>query len=122
VHYHLPRRFGSVHLIERVTLHEPERIEFELLHGPLDRIWEEISLEAISNDRTVVRYRGEAGHSLPIIGPLLVQRVAVPAYERYMRRTFAALKAAAEARAARSRRYARPGQERPTGVIGQSSG
>ncbi|MCA1570051.1 MAG: hypothetical protein LC798_06960 [Chloroflexi bacterium] len=46
--------------------------------------------------------------SRPIVGNIVARLIAVPAYDRFMRRQLHALRDAAEARAVRSRRYRRP--------------
>jgi len=56
----------------------------------------------------VVRYGGTVGSDRPMVGSLIARWIAVPAYDRFMRRQLRALRIAAEARAVRSRRYRRP--------------
>jgi len=108
VRYRTPAYITELVLIERVRLSPPERIEYEVLDGPLDRVREYLAFDAVDPHRTRVRYGGIVGSGRPLVGTLIARWLAVPAYDRFMRRQLAALKAAAEARAVRSRRYGRP--------------
>lgn len=57
----------------------------------------------VADGVTTVTYGGIVEHRVPLVA----RYIAVPAYRAYMKRTLAALKRAAERRAARSRRYPR---------------
>lgn len=104
VSYRLMGRRGPVELLERVTLTRPQRIDYERLSGPLDHVSERLTFEDHGKMLTIVRYSGQVGRRLPLLGPLIVRMLAVPAYERFMRQSLRSLKEAAEARAPRSGR------------------
>ena len=104
VRYRLMGRRGPVELLERVTLTPPQRIDYERLSGPLDHVSEELTFEEQGKRLTVVRYSGQVGRRLPLLGPLIVRMLAVPAYERLMYRSLRSLKETAEARVSRSGR------------------
>jgi hypothetical protein len=108
VQYRTPAYVTELVFVERVHLYPPERIEYEVLEGPLDLVREHLAFDAVDPHRTRVRYGGIVGSGRPLVGTLLARWIAVPAYDRFMRRQLAALKAAAEARAVRSRRFPRP--------------
>lgn len=107
VRYRTPAIVTDLVMIERVRLYAPDRIEYEVLDGPLDLVHEELRFEALEPHRTLVRYGGRVGDARPLVGTALA-RVAVVAYDRFMRRQLGALKRAAEAKALRSRRFRRP--------------
>jgi len=104
VRYRLTGRRGPVELLERVTLTPPQRIDYERLSGPLDHVSEWLTFEEQGRRLTVVSYGGQVGRRLPLLGPLIVRVLAVPAYERLMYRSLRSLKETAEARASRSGR------------------
>ena len=104
VRYRLAGRRGPVELLERVTLTPPQRIDYERISGPLDHVSEWLTFEEQGRRLTVVRYGGQVGRRLPLLGPLIVRMLAVPAYERLMYRSLRSLKETAEARVSRSRR------------------
>lgn len=108
VRYRTPAYVTELVFVERVELYPPQRIEYEVLEGPLDLVREHLAFEAVDAHRTRVRYGGVVGSGRAVIGALVARWIAVPAYNRFMRRQLAALKAAAEARAVRSRRFRRP--------------
>ena len=91
-----------------MRLYPPERIEYEVLSGPIDHVREFLAFEMLDTHRTRVTYGGQVGSRRLVVGDLIARFVAVPAYDRFMKRQLRALKRAAEARALRSRRYRRP--------------
>lgn len=93
--------------MEEVRLSPSERIAYRVLRGPLARVTETLEFTDRDTGATLVRYAGEVGDDRPLIGPVLAL-AALFAYDRFMRRTLAALKVAAESRAARSKRYPSP--------------
>ena len=107
VRYRVPAFGFEVVTVERVQLLPPERIEYEVVEGPLDHVREYLAFDAVEPHLTRVRYGGTVGSSRAL-GTLLVRLIAVPAYDRFMRRQLNALRKAAEERAARSQRYRRP--------------
>ena len=109
VRYRTPALIAELVMVERVRLYPPERIDYEVLEGPLDLVREYLAFEAIDAHRTRVRYGGVVGSGHPVVGPLIARLVAVSACDRFIGRQLAALKQAAEARAVRSRRFRRPG-------------
>lgn len=92
-------------MVERVRLFAPDRIEYEVVDGPLDLVREVLAFEAIDPQHTRVRYGGVVASGWPLVGTLIARLLAVPAYDRFMRRQLRALKGAAEAKAVRSRRF-----------------
>ena len=108
VRYRTPAVVTDLILLERVRLYPPDRIEYEVLEGPMEHVRETLAFELVDPHRTVVTYRGTVGSDRPVVGSLIARWVAVPAYDRFMRRQLHALRDAAEARADRSRRYRRP--------------
>lgn len=108
VRYRTPAFVTELVLVERVRLYPPDRIEYEVLDGPLDHVQEFLFFEAVDPHHTRVRYEGTVGSGRALVGTLIARWIAVPAYDRFMRRQLAALKVAAEARAIRTRRFRRP--------------
>ncbi len=108
VRYRTPAMVTALVMDERVRLEPPERIEYEVLDGPLDHVHERLDFEALDGGHTRVTYTGEVGSSRRIIGEPIARFVAVPAYHRFMLRQLRALQGAAESRAARSRLYRQP--------------
>ncbi len=102
VRFSAPAPFRFFGFLEEVTLRAPMRIDYRVLEGPLDHVVEWLDLDEVGGVTTVT-YAGEVGHRIPLVARF----IAVPAYRWYMRRTLSALKAAAERRAARSRRHPR---------------
>jgi len=108
VRYRTPAFVTELVLVERVRLYPPDRIEYEVLDGPLDHVQEFLFFEAVDPHHTRVRYEGAVGSGRALVGTPIARWIAVPAYDRFMRRQLAALKVAAEARAIRTRRFRRP--------------
>lgn len=108
VRYRTPALVAELVMLERVRLLPPDRIEYEVLEGPLEHVREYLAFDLIEPHRTRVRYGGTVGSSRQIVGSLMARWIAIPAYDRFMRRQLKALQNAAEARAVRSRRYPRP--------------
>ena len=108
VRYRMPAFGTELVMVERVRLFPPERIEYEVVEGPLEHVREYLAFDVVEPHLTRVRYGGTVGSGRPLVGTLLARLIAVPAYDRFMRRQLHALRDAAEARAARSRRYRRP--------------
>lgn len=104
VRYRLMGRRGPVELLERVTLSRPQQIDYQRLSGPLDQVSERLTFEDHGKALTIVRYSGQVGRRLPLLGPLIVRLLAVPAYQQLMYRSLRSLKETAEARAQRSGR------------------
>lgn len=102
VRFSAPAPFRFFGFLEEVTLSAPERIDYRVLEGPLDHVVEWLDFSE-AHGVTAVTYAGEVRHWIPFVARF----VAAPAYRWYMRRTLSALKAAAEQRAVRSRRYPR---------------
>ena len=98
--------------VEEVQLHPPERITFTHLEGPLVFSDEEFNLVALETG-TELRYRGKIECRLallPGIGWLTAWLYVRPKYNSVIKSHMHHLKAAAEARAARSHVYRRAGQ------------
>jgi hypothetical protein len=108
VRYRTPALITELVMLERVRLYRPDRIEYEVLEGPMDHVQETLAFEMVDPHLTVVRYGGTVGSARPLVGSLIARWIAVPAYDRFMQRQLRALRIAAEARAVRSRRYRRP--------------
>lgn len=108
VRYRTPVVIIDLVMLERVRLYRPDRIEYEVLEGPMEHVRETLAFDMVEPHLTVVRYSGTVGSDRPIVGSLIARWIAVPAYDRFMRRQLRALRIAAEARAVRSRRYRRP--------------
>lgn len=105
VRYRMPALLGQVTMVERVRLYPPDRIEFEVVEGPIDHVRELLAFEPLDAYRTRVTYGGSIGSRRRLVGDSLVRFVAMPAYDRFMRRQLEALRVGAEERARRSRRY-----------------
>ena len=99
----LPGGFGRlVRTRERVTLQPPDRIDYEHLDGPVRGLRESITVTANLGGGTRMTYVGwyDPGG---VIDDLRARLLAGPAIRRLMERHFDAVRARAEARAARSR-------------------
>ena len=90
--------------LEEVTFYPPDRVTYTHLGGPLRSAFEEFLVQPTGNGGTTLRYSGHFEAKLPLIGPLYVK----PIFDRLVREHIEELKGAAEARAARSRKYPRP--------------
>ena len=106
VRYRTPAMGLTLEHLEEVRLEAPDAVAYRLIRGPLKHVRERLTFTT-NGDATIVTYSGEFGHDGPI-GGLIVRLIAIPAYRRFMRRSLHALRRAAEARAARSRRYPSP--------------
>lgn len=108
VRYRTPALLTEMVMVERVHLYPPERIEYNVIDGPIDHVSEFLAFEQLDPGRTLVTYGGSAGSRRRMVGDLIVRLIAVPAYDRFMRRQLHALKQGAEARAILSRRHRIP--------------
>lgn len=108
VRYRTPAIFTELVMNERVRLEPPERIDYEVLSGPMDHVREYLTFEMLDPHRTRVTYGGQVGSRRRLVGNLVARLIAVPAYDRFMQRQLRALQRAAETRALRSRHYRRP--------------
>ena len=95
--------------VEEVRLFSPERITYRHLEGPLAYVQEEFFLDEVE-DGTQLTYTAEIGHRVPYlpgIGWLTAIVYIRPKYDALIREHIAQIKAAAEARAARSHVFRR---------------
>ncbi len=100
--------FFTYTTLEEVRLHPPERIEFRHLEGPLAYAVEEFVFRAVAERRTELTHSGEFVWSgFPFFGRLGGLMYTRPVFERAIAAHMAQVKAAAEARAARSRVFPR---------------
>lgn len=90
--------------VERVTLHEPERVEFDGVEGPLSLLRDRFTLEADGNC-TQFRYESEVGLRWWLLGWLVTTLYVRPLLRRMMRQHLEELKDTIEARAKRSKVY-----------------
>ena len=90
--------------VEEVTFYPPDRITYTHVDGPLRAAFEEFLVQPAGNGGTTLRYSGHFEAKVPLIGPLYVK----PIIDRLELEHIEELKGAAEARAARSRKYPRP--------------
>ena len=98
--------------VEKVQLYPPERITFQHLESPLIFSEEEFNLVE-RGDGCELRYWGEIGCRVPLLaglGWLIAKFYVKPKYDAVIRNHMTALKSAAEARAARSHVFRRPGK------------
>ena len=94
--------------VEEVTLFEPGRIAFRHVEGPLDFCEEEFTLEETPDGETLLTHSGSFIWSrFPFFGWFGGIIYTRPAYHRVIRRHFATVKLASEARAARSHVFQR---------------
>lgn len=100
--------FATYTTVEEVVLHPPERIAFRHLSGPLRYALEEFTFEDVGEAETLMTHSGEFIWSmLPFFGWLGGLIYARPVFQRTLLKHMAQVKAAAEARAARSRVFPR---------------
>ena len=109
VEFHTPVRglLGrrKVHrTVEWVALHEPERIDFEGVEGPLPLLRDRFTLEAQGNC-TLFRYESTFGVRGWVLGWVLGVLYVRPMMKRFMSRHLEEFKETIEARAKRSRVY-----------------
>ena len=98
----------SYRTLEEVTLYVPERIEFKHLEGPLDFSEEEFTLDETPDGGTLLTHSGSfVWNRLPFLGWFGGVIYARPMYHSVIRKHFATVKEAAEARAARSHVFRR---------------
>ena len=90
--------------VERVTLHEPERIDFEGVKGPLSLLSDRFTLEQ-EGGCTRFRYESKFGVRGWVIGWLIGMLYVRPKLGRFMREHTAEMKETIEARAERSRMF-----------------
>lgn len=90
--------------VERVTLHEPDRVEFEGVEGPLTLLEDRFFLAADGNC-TRLRYESRFGLRGWIAGWLISLLYVRPLMRRMMRHHLAEMKETIEARAKRSKVY-----------------
>ena len=95
--------------VEEVILYPPERIAFKHLSGPLHYAREEFTFEDVNGAQTDLTHSGEfVWNIIPMFGWLGGIAYVRPIFQRTLTKHMAQVKAAAEARAARSRVFARP--------------
>lgn len=93
----------SYRTLEEVTLHRPEKIEFKHLEGPLDFSEETFTFDDTSDGGTLLTHSGSfIWKHIPFLGWFGGVIYARPMYHSVIRKHFASVKEAAEARAARS--------------------
>ena len=98
----------SYRTLEEVTLHKPERIEFKHLEGPLDFSEEEFTLDETPGGGTLLAHSGSfIWKHFPFFGWFGGIIYTRPIYHSVIRKHFATVKEAAEARAARSHVFRR---------------
>ena len=90
---------------ERVTLHPPDRIDYEHLDGPVRGLRESIVVGLGTGQGSDLRYTGSY-HPRGLLDHLRATLLARPAIPRVMRAHFADVRDRAEARAGRSRVFA----------------
>lgn len=94
----------TVRTVEEVRFIKPDRITYRLLRGPLPQVEEEFVFEP-EGSGVRLRYRGHF-RAHPGWLRTLIDRLIVPAvYRRAVRKSMEQIKAAAEARQARSRLF-----------------
>ncbi|MBI2855432.1 MAG: SRPBCC family protein [Chloroflexi bacterium] len=109
VEFHVPATglFGRrkvYRTVEWVTPHEPERVEFETVKGPLSMMRDRFILEA-EGGCTHLRYESEFGVWGWVAGWLVGMLYVRPKLKRLMQGHLEEMKQAIEARAARSRAF-----------------
>jgi len=93
--------------VELVMVDPPARIAYRWVEGPLDRVEEEILLEASAPDRTVMAYTGRGGTGAGLRGWLRTLVVVRPIFNRLVLSHLLEGKRLAEERARRSRVHPR---------------
>ena len=94
--------------VEEVTLSKPDSIAFRHLEGPLDFSEEQFTLEETSDGSTLLTHTGSFVWSrFPFFGWFGGVIYTRPMFHRVIRKHFAAIKTASEARAARSHVFRR---------------
>lgn len=88
--------------VERVTLVEPERVEFEGMEGPLTLLHDRFLLK-VDGNCTLLRYESQVGLRGRLLGWLIARFYALPRLQRLMRAHLEVMKAAIEERARRSK-------------------
>ena len=95
--------------VEEVTVHPPDRIVFKHLDGPLYFAEEEFRFEQTEDGGTLMSHTGRFIWSrFPFFGWFGGMIYTRPMFHRVIKRHLAAVKKAAEARAARSHVFRRP--------------
>ena len=98
----------SYRTLEEVVLHRPERIEFKHLEGPLDFSEETFTFDETPEGGALLTHSGSfIWKRLPFFGWFGGIIYTRPMYHRVIRKHFATVKEAAEARAARSHVFRR---------------
>ena len=92
--------------VERVTLHEPEMIEFEGVEGPLPLLHDRFTMEQ-EEGCTLFRYESEFGVRGWVFGWIIGMLYVRPKLKRFIREHVEEMKQTIEARAERSRQYPR---------------
>ena len=101
---------------EEVTFYPPDRVTYKHISGPVRSAYEEFTLRPTENGGVLLLYSGHFEAKLPLVGPLYVKGI----FDKLVLEHMEELKTAAEARAARSRRYPRPApreQAPPEGAV-----
>ena len=109
VEFHTPGRdlFGRRRVyrtVEWVVPHEPERVEFEAVEGPLSITRDRFILEE-EEGCTLLRYECESGIKGWVAGWLLGMLYVRPTLKRLMREHLEHIKETVEARAGRSKAF-----------------
>lgn len=103
----LTGRRRTYRTVEQVTLHAPERIDFEGVSGPLPLL-RDCFVFAEAEGCTQFSYDSTFGLNGSVVGWLLGQLYVRPLLGRFMRAHVQEVRESIEARAARSRAYSRP--------------
>jgi hypothetical protein len=89
--------------VEAVRFEPPARVTFRLLRGPVPHVLEEFTLEE-QEAGTLLRYRGELGADLWLLGRVWGGKVVRPVWERTVAASLEQIKQGAEQRAGARRR------------------
>ena len=109
-HSHVPALRGgrrTVRTVERVTLHPPERVEFEDVEGPLPVLRDRFGFVE-AEGCTDFRYESTFALKGSVLGWLVGRLYVRPLLGRFMREHVEELRSAVESRASRSRTYPQP--------------